>query len=88
METSHKGMVCIDNYLKKFDNQEVKEIVYQLVKDKNKAKNLRDRVIIETFDTMYPNHECNKDIFEKISKEFNASVSHVKYTIYNRCLAE
>ena len=81
-------MDCITTYLEKFEGQEIKEVVYNLVKDKSKSKNLRDRVIIESFDNMYGQYEHNKDIFEKLSKEFNASVSHIKYIIYNRCLAE
>lgn len=81
-------MDCIDKYLEQYKNNSTHDVIYKLLKDKSKTKNLRDKIIIESFDNMYGKYEHNKEIFERLASKFNISVATAKYVIYNRCLVE
>lgn len=80
-------MDCIKEYLKQFENNSTEEVIYKLLKDKSKTKNLRDKMIIESFDDLYSNNSSGYSV-ERVASKFKMSCENVRYIIRNRCLVE
>ena len=80
-------MDCIKKYLDNCNSTSTEEVIYKLLKDKTKTKNLRDKIIIETFDSLYSDNTSGYSV-EKVASEFRMSCDNVRYIIRNRCLVE
>lgn len=79
-------MECIEQYLKQFsDNTSMKEVIYTTLKSKVKTKNLRDKMIVETFDNYYSIHSAEY-AYNATATKFDMSVENIKYIVRNRCL--
>lgn len=61
------------------------KFVIQLLMDKQKTKNLRDKMIVEMFDKFYQNYSAESS-YEFTAIKFNMSIPNIKYIVSNRCL--
>ena len=80
-------MDCIDKFVQKQNNSRTEDIIFKLLKDKAKTKNLRDKMILETFDNLYSTHSATSS-YQRTAIKFNMSIENVRYIVRNRCLIE